>query len=153
MARLKNYSSEYPLRLHIYSLREDGLPGEELLKKQVIFSETNFKKGILEVDIKEQNIILDRTSFFVGVQWINKSTNELLRRSTGQKSDNGVGETSLLSERLTYRRGRVLNFKWYMEFEKGIFIPGNANEKGVTTPIPLKGNPINILASAVIETF
>jgi hypothetical protein len=150
MFKQRNFSSKMPLRLHIYSLDGNGLPGDELLKKQIIISENDYKNGILEIDIKDQNIILEKAPFFVGIQWITKSSMEPPK---GIKNDFGIGETNLLSERLTFRRGRVLNYKWYIEFEKGVYIFGNENGKGGTTPIPLKGNPINILASAIIETL
>jgi hypothetical protein len=150
MFKQKNYSSDMPLRLHIYSVQESGLPGEDLLKKQVIIVERDYKNGNLEIDIKDQNIILEKASFFVGLQWITKSSPKLPK---GIRNDVGIGETNALNKRLTFRRGRVLNYKWYIDFEKGVYIPDNENGKVGTTPIPLKGNPINILASVVIETL
>lgn len=145
----KNYSPDMPLRLHLYSLGENGLPNTELLKRQVIITEADYKNGFLEIDIKDQNIVLEKRSFFVGLQWITKSSTSLPK---GRKNDVGIGETNVLETRLTYRRGRVLNYKWYMTFDTGVYIPSNEKSKDGTTPIPLKGNPINLLASAIIET-
>lgn len=146
----KNYSPDMPLKLHIYSSDESGLPGEELLKKQIIISENDYKDGILQIDIKDQNIILEKNSFFVGLQWIKKSTAIMPK---GRKNDIGVGETNALSRRLTFRRGRVLNYKWYVNFETGVYVPGDDNNRGAAPPIPLKGNPINVLASAIVEAI
>ena len=150
LLKQKNFSTDRPLRLHIYACDPDGLPGEELLKKQVIISESDLRNGILEIDIKNQNIILERASFFVGIQWITKLITELPK---GRKNDVGIGETSAINDRLTFRRGRILNYKWYINFETGVYLPGNENGKEGVTPIPIKGNPINMLAAAVIETL
>lgn len=150
MFKQKNYTPDMPLKLHIYALDENNLPGEELLKKQIIISPNDYKNGILEVDIKDQNIVLEQKPFFAGLQWIKKSATTIPK---GRNNDIGIGETDALNRRITFRRGRLLNYKWHVDFEKGVYIPGNENGKGGTTPIPLKGNPINVLASALVETL
>ncbi|MES2373816.1 MAG: carboxypeptidase-like regulatory domain-containing protein [Bacteroidota bacterium] len=145
--RQKNFSAENRLRLHIYSADANGIPGEELLKKQVIIDEKDFKDGNLEIDVSDQDIVLTNNVFFVGVQWITMHNFEYAK---GRKNDIGLGETSTIDSRLTYRRGQGVNHAWYVEYESGIYIPGNAKGNKAVVPIQLKGKPINILASVEI---
>jgi len=144
----QNYSPGMILRLHIYALDENNLPSQELLKKQIIISKENFKNHSLEIDVKDQNIILDKLSFFVGIQFINDKKNTL---EVDYRNDIGIGETNRLKNILTYRRNRGFNYKWYVEYEKGVLFPGIKGKNEDFMPIPLKGNPINLLASAIIE--
>ncbi len=148
--RQKNFSGENHLRLHIYSADANGIPGEELLKKQIIVDEKDFKDGSLEIDVSEQNIVLANSVFFVGVQWITMRNSELPK---GRKNDIGLGETNTIDSRLTYRRGPGMNHAWYVEYESGVYIPIDAKGNKAVVPIPLKGKPINILASAEILTL
>lgn len=141
------YSPGMILRLHIYALDENNLPSQELLKKQIIISEKDFKNSRLEIDVKDQNIIIDKPSFFAGIQFINNK-NTLVG---DYNNDIGIGETNRLKETLTYRRNKALKYKWYVEYEKGVLFPGIKGKYEDFIPIPLKGNPINLLASAIIE--
>jgi hypothetical protein len=143
----KTYSPNMIFRLRIYNLDDNNLPGEELLKKQIIMSKEYFNNGILEFDLKDQNIILEKSSFFAGIQFISSDKVDL----TKMNIDIGIGETNRLKEILTYRRNRGLNYKWYVEYEKGVLFPGIKGKNEDIIPIPLKGAPINLLASAIIE--
>jgi CarboxypepD_reg-like domain len=143
----KTYSPNMIFRLHIYTVDDNNLPGEELLKKQIIMSKEYFNNGILEFDLKDQNIILEKSSFFAGIQFISSDKVDL----TKMNNDIGIGETNRLKEILTYRRNRGLNYKWHVEYEKGVLFPGIKGKNEDIIPIPLKGAPINLLASAIIE--
>jgi len=143
----KTYSPNMIFRLRIYNLDDNNLPGEELLKKQIIMSKEYFNNGILEFDLKDQNIILEKSSFFAGIQFISSDKVDL----TKMNIDIGIGETNRLKEILTYRRNRGLNYKWFVEYEKEVLFPGIKGKNEDIIPIPLKGAPINLLASAIIE--
>ena len=57
-----------PLRLHIYSINDNGEPFEELLLNDVIVNKGFNLFGNIEVDINNQNIILNSKGVFVGIQ-------------------------------------------------------------------------------------
>ena len=57
-----------PLRLHIYSINDNGEPFEELLINDVIINKGYNLFGNIEVDISNQNIILNSRGVFVGIQ-------------------------------------------------------------------------------------
>lgn len=57
-----------PLRLHIYSINDNGEPFEELLINDVIINKGYNLFGNIEVDISNQNIILNSKGVFVGIQ-------------------------------------------------------------------------------------
>ena len=59
-----------PLRLHIYSINDNGEPFEELLINDVIINKGYNLFGNIEVDISNQNIILNSKGVFVGIQKI-----------------------------------------------------------------------------------
>jgi predicted RNA-binding protein YlxR (DUF448 family) len=56
------------LRLHIYSINDNGEPFEELLINDVIINKGFNLFGNIEVDISNQNIILNSRGVFVGIQ-------------------------------------------------------------------------------------
>ncbi len=145
-----NFSEDIPLRLHIYSVGENGLPDKELLKQQIIFSEKDHYNGVISINVKNQNIIIEKASFFIGLQWIKAGKIDIPKI---RKNDIGIGETSMIAKRLTYHRGRVFNYQWYSFNEDGVVIFSKDAGKPALVTSPLKGNPINVLASAQIEVF
>ncbi len=146
----KNFSADMPLRLHIYSVGENGLPDKELLKQQIVISENEHKDGIISVNVKNQNIFIEKASFFIGLQWINAGKIDIPKV---RKNEIGIGETSRIAKRLTYHRGKVFNHQWYSFSEAGLLIPSKEVGKSALVLSPLKGNPINLLASALIEVY
>lgn len=144
----KRFSEENPVRLHIYTVNKNGLPGEELLKKQVIIAKEEFnnKNNIITVDVKDQNIILENTSFFVGVQWM---TSTKVKLFTGPE----IIQTYKVSKVLSYYRPcpRIENC-WYISYPSKVLLFLNGELPAVGT-LPSKGNPLNMCASAEIEEF
>ena len=59
-----------PLRLHIYSINEDGEPFEDLMNEDVIMDQGSNLIGNIELDVSNQNIILNGRGVFAGIQWI-----------------------------------------------------------------------------------
>ena len=139
MIRGKDFREENPVRLHIYSVDSNGLPGEELLHKSVIIRKDDGEK-IVTIDLKDQNIILEGGSFFVGLQWL---TSEKVKIFTGPE----IFETFRQKKMLTYRRSKKMyDNKWCAEYRnKLVFFPGGV--------LPTNEVPINMLASAEIDVF
>ena len=143
----KRFSEENPVRLHIYAVNENGLPGEELLKEQVIITKQDFdtKNNIITIDVKEQNIFLQNSSFFVGVQWIALTKVKLY-------SGPEIIQTYKIPKVLSYyRQANFNNNFWWVQYKSGmqVFKDGKLPAIGV----PGKGNPINMCASAEIEEY
>lgn len=142
----KRFSSENPIRLHIYTVDKNGLPGEELLKKPVIITDEQFgKDNIITIEVKDQNIILENVSFFVGVQWMSSLRVKLF---TGPE----IIQTFKVPEIFSYYRSKLTTKNyWYTRYKNSIqvFVDGRLPSIGV----PGKGNPLNMCASADVETF
>ncbi len=148
--RGKRFSEENPVRLHLYAVNENGLPGDELLKKQVIIAKQAFntKNSIITIDVKDQNILLEEASFFVGIEWI---TSTKVKFGTGPE----IIQTDKVPKILSYYRPFPgFNNSWYAHYSKngGLIIYENGELPGIGK-IPIKGNPLNMCASAEIEAF
>ncbi len=135
----KDFSNENPVRLHIYNIDSNGLPGTELLTKEIIITSSD-KKDMVTIDVKEQNIVIENNSFFAGLQWI---TSDKVKMFTGPQIFETFEEKSVL----TFRRS-LLNRanSWYAFFRKGIFFFPSKN-------IPQNDTPINALIFAEVEVF
>lgn len=57
-----------PFRVHLYDVDENGLPGKELLKENLIVAAN--KKKWFEVDVDSLNITIPKTGFFIAMEWI-----------------------------------------------------------------------------------
>lgn len=145
----RNFNEASPFKLHIYSIDEAGLPGEELLEQEVVAEKKDNISGIVELDISDHNIILSATSFFVGIQWLSFS-----KGSSGIKNEHGIAETNKEKRILTYRRTlRIANNRWYIDYDSAaIFFPRTIKSPEAGT-VPAKKNPVNMLASSEIEAF
>lgn len=134
------FNSENPVRLHIYEVEANGLPGNELLTKEIVITKNDLIGKKVIINLKDQNIIINEKSFFVSVQWL---TSKTLKRFTGPE----FFETGKVKKLHTYRRQlNIKNNQWFGGFKKSmIFYP-----EGVT---PNDDAPINLLASAEIEIF
>lgn len=143
--RGRKFDARNPVQLHIYSVNSQGLPGDELLKKDIILSREQFnsKDRMVTIDVKDQEIVLNNASFFAGVQWISK-------RRTKQKSGPELYQTYAVPEVLSYYRD--LNFDdhfWFIIYENTIrvFMDGKRPAIGIFG----NGNPLNLCASAEVE--
>lgn len=142
----KDFKEENPVRLHIYTVKENGLPGEELLKKEIILSKGENDTKIITIDVKDQNIILEKASFFVGVQWM---TSTKVKLFTGPE----IIQTYKVSKVLSYYRPCPnIEDCWYISYPNKVLLFLNGKLPAIGTP-PSKGNPLNMCASAEIEAF
>ncbi len=64
---VKNEHQEIKFRLNFYNLK-DGLPYENLLNENIIITST-IQSGILSVDLREYDIVMEE-DFFVSLEWI-----------------------------------------------------------------------------------
>lgn len=139
LLKARNFKEENPVRLHIYSVDSLGLPGQELLTKEIVITNDQVDNKIVSIDVKDQQIVLENSSFFVGIQWL---TSTKVKLFTGPE----VFETFKEKKLLTYRRSLTVNKnKWFGWFDKRsvIFYPGGET--------PNDEKPINMLTSAEIE--
>ena len=142
----KTFKEENPVRLHIYSVNENGLPGEELLKKAIILCKKEGDGNILTIDVKDQNIILENASFFIGVQWM---TSVKVKIFTGPY----IIQTYKIPKILSYYRSSKFNKNyWQVEYKDALLVFVDGKLPAIGTP-PSKGNPLNMCASAEIEAF
>ena len=101
-----------PLRLHIYSINDNGEPFEELLINDVIVNKGFNLFGNIEVDISNQNIILNSKGVFVGIQKVGFFDKE-------QKNITYLDFTEEINKDNTYVTNvRYVQKKWV---KKGIF--------------------------------
>lgn len=63
----KNIKSKFRLRL--FSIGDNGLPEDDLLKENVVI-ELKKKQKLADIDISDYNIIFPRDGFYVAVEWL-----------------------------------------------------------------------------------
>lgn len=142
--KARKFDGNNPIRLHIYSINDQGMPEDELLKQSVILTKNNFRKGLITVDVTEQNINLDGASFFVGIQWI---TDKSVKWPTGPEIVQTLKEPRILS----YYRSTSHDNYWYSYNFNSMVIYPDDRSTGIRGSI--NGNPLNMCASAEIEIY
>jgi hypothetical protein len=132
--KVANMNTECPIKLHIYSSKNNE-PFEELLHTNILVNEYPIKKKRIEIDLSEMNILINSFDFFVGIEWIDdteKSTNKT----------NYLFATYQNSQPLTY--GRTIidpNYKWRLYDNKSV----------ESTVMSKNNNPINLQISTQIS--
>ena len=102
-----------PLRLHIYSLSENGEPFEELLYNDIVINKGSNLFGNIEIDISNQNIILNSKGVFVGIQWVGIW-------KEGNTNTTDVYFTKDYEKYVTYNTNiRLVNKKWVRQWKNG----------------------------------
>lgn len=70
-----------PVRLHLYRVDQNGLPGEtELLKKDIVLPRLEINRKHLEFQLDDQGITISRSSdsvMYVGIEFLNFSQTEI----------------------------------------------------------------------------
>ena len=137
----KNFNKGNPVRLHIYDVNENGLPGKELLQKEVFITNATVKNNIITIDVRDQAIFLENSNFFAGIQWI---SSHKIQTYNGPE----LFETNKIKKILTYRRQLdIKSNAWFIETKKTnlLFFPGGMLSKD--------DSPLNVLTSAEIEIY
>jgi CarboxypepD_reg-like domain len=135
----RKFKPENPIRLHIYELDSNGLPGKELMLKERILSNNEVEGKMITVDIKDQNIILEKPSFFISIQWI---TSNKVKIFTGPE----IYETYSKEKMLTLRRQQNLKSNnWFASWKNNmmVFLPSK--------DLPIGDIAVNNLVSAEVE--
>ena len=102
-----------PLRLHIYTLSDNGEPFEELLLNDVVIDKGSNLFGNIEIDISNQNIILNSKGVFVGIQW-----GGIWKEGNTNTTD--VYFTRDYEKNVTYNKNiRLVNKKWEQQWKNG----------------------------------
>ena len=108
-----------PLRLHIYSLSDNGEPYEELLINDIVIDKGYKLFGNIEIDISNQNIILNSKGVFIGIQWVGIW-------KEGNTNTTDVYFTRDYEKYVTYNTNiRLVNKKWVQQWKnvEGKFLP------------------------------
>ena len=156
--RQKHFYNSMSLKLHIYTVNNSGLPGDDLLidSTYLVRSEM-WHDGIITIDVRSANIILKNEDFFVGLQFLHPFDEKLLNKNKmGFVKDAGIIETKKEQEALTYRRSNHFKKCWHIEYTTGYIIPKqNQYDEINYLENPSKSNlkPINLIAGVEIEVF
>lgn len=105
--RVKQASENNPVRIHIYDVREDGMPGKDLLQENIILSDENISWGQLKLDVSKYNVYTSQDAVFVSLEWL--GGNEI--SNTDILTSPRVRMTDAYPENLTYIR-MIGKFDW-----------------------------------------
>lgn len=121
--RAKNTSSANLICLHVYKMRQDGLPGEELLPETILLNDYHIRRGKLEIDLLPLNLYCADEYLFVGLEWVGTDTTKRGMR---------IGFTSNKSnEMVCFTRKNDRNDEW-----SGIWVPFALNTHEFKPSVP-----------------
>jgi len=106
---MERFDETIPTILHIYSVTENGLPGHDILLKQIVLRKSNYhrRKKRLVVDMADENILITDRECFVGIEWL-----PVFDRGKRIPSS-AIILTDDLTQRLTFvRAGAIGRVKW-----------------------------------------
>jgi hypothetical protein len=112
----KRNNSRTPFRIRIYEVGDDGLPGEDLLKENLIVSFEK-KKGWFKIDLMDKNILIPENGIFVAMEWLyssyySETVNEKFPRFG--KKPNGQSLGIIIKENIAENAFiKVLGKDWY----------------------------------------
>ena len=97
---LSRYISQQPTVLRVYTVAESGLPGANLLSRNIVITKEHFvkRKKRLTIDVSSEHIIIESGKCFVGFEWLPSSKEQYL---------NGVSAVSITTQsadQLTYKK-------------------------------------------------
>ena len=148
------FNSENPVRIHLYSVGNFGEPLNDLLTNDIVIKEDSSKNEVLAIDIEDQNIILDLSSFFIGVQWISDTFNlpQIRKGKRPLPKRPAIYGTYSFKNAQTYIRDKTYRFgyKWAFYAYPGSYI--------VLYPYDFKRpdivkNPYSMLVSAEVSGY
>jgi hypothetical protein len=145
----KGFNNANPVRVHLYGTGNYGEPAEDLLNRDVVIAVADVKGGVLEIDIEDQYIVLNKPSFFISVQWIADSLNQKFIDRKGVRFQGpGLSGTYELEKPDTYIRSKKnrLGYIWCLSAE-GRMYPYNYQLPKVIN------KPYNLLVSAEVSFF
>lgn len=130
--RVKLASDNNPVRIHIYDVAANGMPGNDILNQNIILSSKNISFGQLVLDVSQYEVYTSQKEVFVGLEWLGvvDKTKEFEPGNLHPR----VRFTDEYSEVLTYHR--VVNMHEWIPMQKGIFT---------------KKNPANMLVSIIYQ--
>lgn len=67
--KMEQGTLENPVRLHIYSANDNGLPGQELLDSNVIIYNRDIREDEYTLSVASKNIKIINDKIFIGVEW------------------------------------------------------------------------------------
>jgi hypothetical protein len=129
------------LKLHIYSVDENGFPGEELLTQDLI---VKLKKGIYrhQFDVNDLNIEIPESGLFVAFEKMRIEKNKVEKKITNQQSGIITTEISYAPKVLCYMVKKQYSFT----FEGGKWVK-KINEEEVDEPLQVYEPSLTLLIS------
>jgi len=107
--KMKKTDSNNPCRLHIYDIGEDGMPGDELLGKDIHITNKNISGKEFSVDLSQYNITTSDSIIFIGMEWLGKIV------ANDQYEGTRVAITHAFEEARTYTRTILdKNYQWLL---------------------------------------
>lgn len=115
--KYENGIKNNPVRLHIYNMNADELPGSDLLP--VIVQVNDEIKGNDVIDLSTHKLVLNDRTLFVGVEWLSMDEGKkpIVKKQGDQyKSNAWIGTTHACPQSLTYERSkRITNDQWVLD--------------------------------------
>jgi hypothetical protein len=129
------------LKLHIYSVDENGFPGEELLTQDLI---VKLKKGIYrhQFDVNDLNIEIPESGLFVAFEKMRIEKNKVEKKITNQQTGIITTEISYAPKVLCYMVKKQYSFT----FEGGKWVK-KTNEEEVDEPLQVYEPSLTLLIS------
>lgn len=117
-----------PVRLHLYEVLDDGTPGEELLREDVLIGSVSGSKDYV-IDVEKQHIFISSSALYVSVEWVGNAMDR------SRISGPFTRFTDALGRSMTYTR--TINDKAHNWVK---FNPGSGSS----------GRPPNLMAGLVV---
>ncbi|MCB0700219.1 MAG: carboxypeptidase-like regulatory domain-containing protein [Chitinophagaceae bacterium] len=86
--RVKQASDNNPVRIHIYNVANNGMPGTDILNENIILSAKNIAFGQLVLDVSQFDVYTSQREVFVGLEWLGAID---IERSTHYSHLNSIG--------------------------------------------------------------
>jgi hypothetical protein len=129
------------IKLHIYSVDENGFPGDELLTQDLI---VNLKKGIFrhQFDVYDLNIEMPESGIFVAFEKMRIEKNKVEKKITNQQTGIVTTEISYAPKVLCYMVKKQYSFT----FEGGKWVK-KTNEEEINQPLQVYEPSLTLLLS------
>lgn len=129
------------IKLHLYSVKEDGFPGEELLEKDLI---VKLKKGIFrhQFDVYDLNIEMPENGLFVAFEKMRIERNKVEKKVTNSQTGSVTTQITYAPKVLCYMVKKPISFsysggKWFKK----------VNEEEIGEPLQIYEPSLTLLLS------
>jgi len=116
-------SKNYPLRVKILKVNENGEPSDGILTENIVFGKYKpFKKHVADIDVSKNNIIMPANGVFVALEWIMDKPPVVIDNEVGEAGPYiGLVKTTNVT---THWIGSYNQSKWHVLESKSAFSIG-----------------------------